>query len=184
MIIDQTQYSTDGPLGHGSFLPILETLADNIISCIRKIQQDRIKYLTPYESVARQFTNHADLFLKRTAWSEDCSSWFKQGRVNGPLAIFPGSRLVFLRLLSEPRFEDYDIVYLNDKNRFEFLGNGFDAREFDGRDLSYYLGMLPEIGDKQIDLEADLSDQMDMLVPDSNSSHAKMPKLIPDTQGI
>lgn len=153
-----------GPLGHGSFLPILETLAGNIIQVIRKMQKDRIKKIVPQEAVARQFTDHADLFLKRTAWTDACSSWFKQGRIDGPVPIFPGSRLTYLELLENPRFEDYEITYQN-SNRFEFLGNGFDVREFDGRDLSYYLGILDGVGDKQLDLEAELSHDMAKLMP-------------------
>ncbi|KIW99944.1 uncharacterized protein Z518_10872 [Rhinocladiella mackenziei CBS 650.93] len=152
-----------GPLGHGSFLPIIETLAGNIIQCIQKMQKDRIRSLTPKAEIAEQLKEHAALFLKRTAWSSGCSSWFKQGRVDGPLPMFPGSRLVYMDLLATPRFEDYEIEYCNPLNMFEFLGNGFATREFDGRDLSYYLGLLDE-GDHQIDLEADLHDELADLV--------------------
>ena len=42
-------------------------------------------------------------------------------------------------LLKEPRFEDYTITYEHG-NPFNFLGNGFSTKEFDGSDLSYYLG--------------------------------------------
>jgi hypothetical protein len=66
-------------------------------------------------------------------------------------------------LLAAPRFEDYEIEYHNPLNMFEFLGNGFATREFDGRDLSYYLGLLDE-GDHQIDLEADLHDELADLI--------------------
>lgn len=82
-----------------------------------------------------------------------------------PLPMFPGSRLTYLALLEEPRFEDYHITYKNSKNMFEFLGNGFHAREFDGRDLSYYLGILDDIGDQQLDLEVDLAADMGKLMP-------------------
>lgn len=154
-----------GPLGHGSFLPIIETLLKNVVTVAKKMQKDRIKKLVPREEVALQFTDHADLFLKRTAWTDACSSWFKQGRIDGPLPMFPGSRLTYLELLGEPRFEDYHITYRNSKNMFEFLGTGFHAREFDGRDLSYYLGILDEVGDKQLDLEAELATEMEKLMP-------------------
>lgn len=129
------------------------------------MQRDRIKRLAPKEAVARQFTDHADLFLKRTSWTDACSSWFKQGRKDGPLPMFPGSRLTYLQLLGTPRFEDYEIEYMNDKNLFEFLGNGFERREFDGRDLSNYLGLLDGVGDQQLDLEAELSSEMSKLRP-------------------
>ncbi|KAK5059907.1 hypothetical protein LTR84_009790 [Exophiala bonariae] len=152
-----------GPLGHGSFLPILETLAGNIIQCIEKLQKDRIKSLTPKTKVAEQLTEHAQLFLQRTAWTSGCSSWFKQGRVDGPLPMFPGSRLIYMDLLKNPRFEDYEIEYCNSYNMFDFLGNGFSVREFDGRDLSYYLGLLDN-EDRQIDLEANLHEELSDLV--------------------
>lgn len=137
------------------------------------MQKDRIKKIVPREEVARQFTDHADLFLKRTAWTDACSSWFKQGRIDGPVPIFPGSRLTFLDLLGTPRYEDYQITYKNDKNMFEFLGNGFDVREFDGRDLSYYLGILDGVGDKQLDLEAELSQDMEKLMPQIEEARHK-----------
>ena len=73
--------------------------------------------------------------------------------------IFPASRLVYMDLLSIARFEDYDIEYLNPLNMYEFLGNGFSTREFDGRDLSNYLGLLGD-DDHQIDLEGDLHEDL------------------------
>ncbi|ETI20877.1 hypothetical protein G647_07220 [Cladophialophora carrionii CBS 160.54] len=151
-----------GPLGHGSFLPIIETLAGNIIQVIQKMQKDRIKSLTPKPEIAEQFREHAQLFLKRTAWTSGCSSWFKQGRIDGPLPMFPASRLVYMDLLATPRFEDYNIEYLNSLNMFEFLGNGFASREFDGRDLSYYLGLLHD-DDHQIDLEGEIHEDLEKL---------------------
>ncbi|KAK5274800.1 hypothetical protein LTR99_004490 [Exophiala xenobiotica] len=152
-----------GPLGHGSFLPILETLAGNIIQCVQKMQKDHIKSLTPKAEIAEQLKEHAALFLQRTAWTSGCSSWFKQGRVDGPLPMFPGSRLIYMDLLATPRFEDYEIEYCNPLNMFEFLGNGFATREFDGRDLSYYLGLV-DGDDHQIDLEGDLHGELSDLV--------------------
>jgi hypothetical protein len=65
-------------------------------------------------------------------------------------------------LLSTARFEDYEIEYMNPLNRYEFLGNGFSTREFDGRDLSYYLGLLGD-DDHQIDLEGDIHEDLEKL---------------------
>ncbi|KAK2762350.1 hypothetical protein FQN54_001360 [Arachnomyces sp. PD_36] len=129
-----------GPLGHGSFVPIVELVYSNIITVLKRMQKENIKSLTPRREVCDAFAEHANLFLKRTAWASKCRSWFKQGREDGPLAMFPGSRLVFFDLLSTPRYEDYKIVYSRDGNPFNFLGNGFSIKEYDGSDLSYYLG--------------------------------------------
>ena len=128
-----------GPLGHGSFIPIIEHVTKYILTVAKKMQTENIKSLRPRQDICESFVEHADLFLKRTAWSGTCRSWFKQGQLDGKLTIFPGSRLVYFGLLENPRFEDYTIQYWA-KNPFAFLGNGFSTKEFDGSDLAYYLG--------------------------------------------
>jgi len=141
-----------GPVGHGSFLPIIELLQKHFISYISKFQRENIQSLAPKLSTALAFKEHADLFLRRTAWTSGCSSWFKQGKIDGPLAMWPGSRIVYFELLKNPRWEDYEIKYGGKGgNEFGFLGNGFAMREYDGGDLSWYLGddehlggMIPE----------------------------------------
>lgn len=61
-------------------------------------------------------------------------------------------------MMEQPRYEDYDIVYRNE-NMFAFLGNGFETREFDGRDITNYLGCLDEEGrDVQPDYDKGLLD--------------------------
>lgn len=48
-------------------------------------------------------------------------------------------------MLDAPRYEDFEIEY-DEENMFAFLGNGFEARESDGRDITNYLGCLDEGG--------------------------------------
>lgn len=151
-----------GPHGHGSFLPILETTVNYVLQVIQKMQNDRIKSLTPKTDIIEAFKEHSDLFLHRTAWTAPCSSWFKQGRVDGPLPMFPGTRITFLEFLANPRYEHYDVEYCNSLNPFELLGNGFSVREFDGRDLSWYLGLL-DGQDEQADLSEPSQDLADLI---------------------
>ncbi|KAF2114151.1 hypothetical protein BDV96DRAFT_577669 [Lophiotrema nucula] len=134
-----------GPLGHGSFMPLIEQWTKYMFAVISKAQIENIKSLTPKLSISKQFRQHADLFLQRTAWTSPCRSWFKQGHTDGQAAIWPGSRLHFLEILRRPRYEDFEIEYWDD-NVFAFLGNGFEVREFDGRDITNYLGCLDEEG--------------------------------------
>ncbi|CAD0028185.1 unnamed protein product [Aureobasidium pullulans] len=53
------------------------------------------------------------------------------------------------------RWEDYHLTRL-EKNRFAYLADGFASRESDGRDLSWYLGLLdgkdvqPEFKDEDV----------------------------------
>ncbi|KJY01429.1 FAD/NAD(P)-binding domain-containing protein [Zymoseptoria brevis] len=137
-----------GPLGHGSFMPLIERWTTYMFSVISKAQEENIKSFTPKMAPSRAFRQHADLFLQRTAWTSPCRSWFKQGKNDGQAAIYPGSRLHFLHLLKSPRFEDFEIQSW-DENPFAFLGNGFDTREFDGRDITDYLGLLGDGKDVQ-----------------------------------
>ncbi|KAF1838443.1 FAD/NAD(P)-binding domain-containing protein [Decorospora gaudefroyi] len=134
-----------GPLGHGSFIPLIEQWTCYILSALTKCQVENIKSITPKLGPSQQFRQHADLFLQRTAWTSPCRSWFKQGRSDGQAAVWPGSRLHFLKMMEAPRYEDFEIVYLGE-NMFEFLGNGFESREFDGRDITNYLGSLDDEG--------------------------------------
>ncbi|OQO06048.1 hypothetical protein B0A48_08636 [Cryoendolithus antarcticus] len=134
-----------GPLGHGSFMPLIERWTDYILNVITKVQVENIKSLTPRMDLSLQFRQHADLFLQRTAWTSACRSWFKQGKTDGQAVIYPGSRLHFLHLMERPRYEDFDIEY-RDENRYAFMGNGFDTREFDGRDITNYLGCIDDEG--------------------------------------
>jgi hypothetical protein len=82
---------------------------------------------------------HCRAYLPRTCWADPCPSWFKQGRVDGPIVMWPGSRISFIETVKEPQWEDYDIQYQS-KNRFSFLGNGFHISEFiPNGDITPYL---------------------------------------------
>ena len=60
--------------------------------------------------------------------------------------------------MKNPRYEDFEIEYL-DENMFAFMGNGFEVRESDGRDLTHYMGSLdreerdmqPEYGEEMVE---------------------------------
>ncbi|EMC94065.1 hypothetical protein BAUCODRAFT_36536 [Baudoinia panamericana UAMH 10762] len=147
-----------GPLGHGSFMPLIERWTQYMFDVIVKAQVENVKSFTPRLDLSKQFLQHADLFLQRTAWTSACRSWFKQGKIDGQAAIYPGSRLHFLHLLERPRYEDFEMEYW-DANRYAFLGNGFDTREFDGRDITMYLGLM-DGEDRQPDYDEDLINKL------------------------
>ncbi|KAK5443483.1 hypothetical protein LTS15_010628 [Exophiala xenobiotica] len=128
------------PSAHGSFFPLISAYVNYTIQVIEKMQIENIRSIRPKEKVVEQFLRHADTYMKRTAWTGPCSSWFKGGRKDGKPAVWPGSRLHFLRLLEKPRFEDFDIEYDESEDMFSFLGNGFHVCERDGSDLTWYMG--------------------------------------------
>ncbi|THY86154.1 steroid monooxygenase, partial [Aureobasidium pullulans] len=75
--------------------------------------------------------------------------------VDGEPMMWPGSRIHFFETMATVRWEDYHLTRL-EKNRFAYLADGFASRESDGRDLSWYLGLLdgrdvqPEIKDEDV----------------------------------
>lgn len=128
-------------------MPLVERWTEYILDIIDKVQVEHIKSIAPNMETTLKFRQHADLFVKRTAWSSPCRSWFKQGKIDGQVAVYPGSRIHYLELLKAPRFEDFDITHDHANNPFAFLGNGTSLREFDGRDVTKYLGCLNEHGE-------------------------------------
>jgi hypothetical protein len=46
-----------------------------------------------------------------------------------------------MELIEFPRYEDYKIEYCG-RNVWSWLGNGFSTRDLDGRDLTWYLGLV------------------------------------------
>lgn len=81
----------------------------------------------------------AQEYLKRTVWSDGCRSWYKNGKIDGPItALYPGSMFHFKDFLGKVRGEDFDIKYRSG-NRFRFLGDGFTKREKEDADMAWYL---------------------------------------------
>jgi len=137
------------PSAHGSFFPLIQAYCDYTLQWIEKMQVEDIRSFRPKAKVVEHFLRHADTFLKRTAWTGPCSSWFKGGKIDGKPAIYPGSRLHFLRLLERPRFEDFEIEYDDPDDMFSFFGNGFHVCERDGSDITWYLGKPKKEGDEK-----------------------------------
>ena len=132
------------PVAQGSILPLISLLTNHFLEIIRKMRTQHIRRLSPKARSVADFTEHASTFMPRTCWADPCSSWFKQGTKDGPIVMWPGSRLSFLEVLQHPNFEDYDVEYWSG-NRWGFLGTGFVDFEFTGtRDLTWYLDTLSD----------------------------------------
>jgi hypothetical protein len=141
-------FTIGGPyfaFGHGSYTTMVELFINNILQIVKKIQKEIIKSIEPTQEATADFVEHADLWVQRTAWYGNCSSWFKNGHPDNIPTIFPGSRLVLADMLLTPRYEDFAIKHWG-KNKFGFLGNGFATIEYDGSDMAWYLGSKENIG--------------------------------------
>jgi hypothetical protein len=125
----------------GSFLVTIEYMLRYMSEIITKCQIENIKSIAPRMERTINYRDHCDLLLKRTVWTQNCRSWFKGGKIDGIPRMAPGSRTHFLELIARPRYEDYEMVY-ESINPFEFCGNGFSVRDSDGRDKTWYLGLV------------------------------------------
>lgn len=108
---------------------------------LKKMSEEEISSFAPKVEAVNDFALHRSKFLPRTAWTSPCRSWFKQGTVDQEPMMWPGSRIQFFETIATPRWEDFELKYTT-SNRFGYFGNGFAARESDGRDLTWYLGLL------------------------------------------
>jgi hypothetical protein len=104
------------PVAHGSLLPVIERVSPYMLKVMTKMQVEGIRSICPSSRAVSQFNIHRESQLATTAWSSSCSSWFKNGKVDGPIiAIHPGSRLHFFDMIERPRYEDMDIDYEGNK---------------------------------------------------------------------
>lgn len=130
--------------GHGSLVESLNWTGDYIVKWLRKISTEDIKAVTPKRAVEEAFVKYADEIHKTLVWTGSCKSWYKRNRVDGRVtALFGGTAVLFHRMISEIRGEDFEITY-NSPNPWKFMGNGFTEYEMGDNDLSWYV----EVADK------------------------------------
>jgi hypothetical protein len=127
-------------VGHGSLIESLGWGAEYMIKWIRKIAAEDISSVVPKQHVVDAFVRYSDQIHKTLTWTGACRSWYKKNRVDGRVtATFAGSALVYRRLISELRTEDFEVRYRS-RNQFRFMGNGFTEYEMDEEaDLAWYV---------------------------------------------
>jgi hypothetical protein len=124
-------------VGAGNLLMIIERLVDYCAKMLSEMQTENIVSVRPLKTKVDEFTRHTDAYFERTVYSEDCSSWYKtDGRVT---ALWPGSSLHAIKVLENPRWEDFEYTFV-DGNPMGWLGKGSTLADNDRKaDKSYYL---------------------------------------------
>nr|XP_031863274.1 uncharacterized protein CI109_001147 [Kwoniella shandongensis]KAA5530346.1 hypothetical protein CI109_001147 [Kwoniella shandongensis] len=134
-----TMLGPGAPSAQGSIIVSIERISDYIVKFIHRFQREAIKTFEIDEQAVEELAEHMQEQLKLTVWTDNCSSWFKNGSKEGPvIALHPGGRLHFFSLLMDPRYEDFNYTYWN-KNRYAYWGNGYTLREVEGRNDTWYL---------------------------------------------
>ncbi|PYI11461.1 putative flavo protein [Aspergillus sclerotiicarbonarius CBS 121057] len=126
-------------VAHGSLLAGISFTCDYILKWARKIATEDIKSIDVKKDALDDYNVWAQEYLKRTAWSDPCRSWYKNGKTSGQItAPYAGTTSHFKRCLENMGGEHFNINY-NSLNRFRFLGNGQVDVERNGMgDLAEY----------------------------------------------
>jgi cation diffusion facilitator CzcD-associated flavoprotein CzcO len=120
------------PLGHGSLVGSVEHVTGYIRKMLWKLQTENYVSFVPKDAVTHAWLHHAQKWMSKTVWEENCPSSFKNGSSAGPVvSLHPGSRLHYFDLLANPRYEDFEWKSLcpNDLDMFAWLADGFVTGE-------------------------------------------------------
>ncbi|KAJ5970738.1 uncharacterized protein N7479_000656 [Penicillium vulpinum] len=134
----------NSPIANGTLIPVIEKQCDYMLSFISKYQKERLHSFSVKRSVVNQLNQYYQRFLQRMVVSDPCRSWYKGGRADGKvIAIWPGSSLHYMKIISEPRHEDWEYSY-SYGNMWAFLGDGrtlLETKDLQTKseDLAWYL---------------------------------------------
>ena len=71
---------------------MVESQVNYVISCIKLIQENQLKYLDVKSHIQSKFNQKLQIQLDKTVWNSNCTSWYKtdQGKIvtNWPQPIF------------------------------------------------------------------------------------------------
>jgi cation diffusion facilitator CzcD-associated flavoprotein CzcO len=76
---------------NGTLLPSIETTIEYSVKMMKKIQAEHIKSIEVRQEALDELYAHLDEYHKATVWSEECRSWFKDGKVKNRIYLWPGS---------------------------------------------------------------------------------------------
>ena len=87
----------------------------------------------------KDYNEYQQEFLKRTVWSGECRTLYKNGRAQGRITgVYGGSVVHFQKGLEEVGGEHFDLTWRH-RNRFMCLGNGTAETDENGSgDLAPY----------------------------------------------
>ncbi|PWY83418.1 flavin-binding monooxygenase [Aspergillus heteromorphus CBS 117.55] len=145
-------FGPNSSLGEGNLLLLAEKAIDYFTKCVQKMQRDNIRSMMVRKEAVERFTRHCDQYFSRTVYGEKCRSWYKGGKEKGRvIAVWPGSSLHSLEVLSHPRWEDFTYEYVGG-NANGWLGDGWTTNEKNQRINVNYLD------DDQIDFPPAVAD--------------------------
>ncbi|KAI5857328.1 FAD/NAD(P)-binding domain-containing protein [Durotheca rogersii] len=129
----------NAPISNGSLVTAMEHLLDYALTFVQKIQKEGVTSAAVSDEAAAEFNEWKNEIMKGLSWSGSCTSWYKNGMVDGPvIGPWPGSVNHFLEIIKHPRYEDFIFKYKS-RNRFTYFGDGRSTKEAKGLPLGWYI---------------------------------------------
>ena len=112
---------------------MLEYAITFAMTCIDKMQRERIASMTPKMKAVKAYSRQAQRYFQETVYSDQCRTWMRGCKTDPDriIAIYPGSYLHFRKVLSNPRWEDFDHEMIDEEEPFSFFGNGMTEQDMD-----------------------------------------------------
>ncbi|KAF5267419.1 hypothetical protein FOXYS1_1709, partial [Fusarium oxysporum] len=107
---------------NGSAYPGIERTSDYITRVIDRLQKDSLRSVCIKQSAQDAFNRWVQSRMPEMVWAEPCSSWYKlpSGKVIVP---WPGTILHYYAATEIVRWEDYDLKFDEDEQKFASFGN-------------------------------------------------------------
>ncbi|PHH72692.1 hypothetical protein CDD80_4377 [Ophiocordyceps camponoti-rufipedis] len=114
----------------GSSYPGIERASDYMIRVISRLQTDQLSSICVRDSAQAAFNRWVQSRMPSMVWSQHCTSWYKSrgGKVVGP---WPGTILHYYAATEIVRWEDYELGFIDEDQKYSSFGNGVTLGGFD-----------------------------------------------------
>lgn len=99
---------------NGTLIPGIETSIEYSIKMIKKIQTEGLLSVAVKQEALDDIYEHFDAFHQNTVWSEECRSWFKDGKMKRRIYLWPGPVSRATAPVSELRLISADNSFFED----------------------------------------------------------------------
>ncbi|KAH8193790.1 hypothetical protein TruAng_012041 [Truncatella angustata] len=114
---------------NGSAYPGISRASEYMIKVIDRLQKDRLKSVAVKASAQVEFNQWVQSRMHEMVWTGSCSSWYKLA--NGKVIVpWPGTILHYYAATEIVRWEDYDLRFEQDGQKFASFGNGISIEGF------------------------------------------------------
>lgn len=125
---------TQTGVGSGSLLIVMEAQIAYMAKALNKCANEGYKSLVVKKEAVESFLKYTDAYFARTVFTDNCKSWYKNGKTGAAKirTLWPGSSQHAILSLRHPRWEDYEYGREPEYNHtMAWLGDGHISVDMD-----------------------------------------------------